>query len=156
MIITVRRIALVSAAFAIVGLSVVPAQAATEKTEKTPYQQSLPSTVCYSGSASCEIDFPATTGQTAIHNVACWWVQSTGAVVQQMVLYAANLNGQAAAAELPIISGGPNGTNMTTTAANLQTLFFVDSGVAPKIFLNLDSGSISLLSCTISGWTLAP
>jgi hypothetical protein len=154
MIITMRRIALISAALAIVGLRVVPAQAAERTIEQTPYQQSLPPTVCFDTNLSCEIDFPAVTAQTAIHNVACTWQLSTGAVVQQMALVFTNPNTTTfAAAELPVTISGPN-ANSVSAFANLQTLLFVATGVVPKIFFQLDSGSILDLNCTISGWTL--
>ena len=155
--IIVRHTVLVSAALAIVGLSLVPAQAGTEraaKTEKTPYQQSLQAANCYN-SLYCVVNFPATTAQTAIHNVSCWTVVSAGAVVQQLSLGFTNLDGNFAAVELPIFSAGPNGQGLTT-GSNLQTLLFLDTGVAPTIFFQLDSGSLTYLNCTISGWTLAP
>src|ERR1700722_4180201 len=155
MFITMRRIALASAALAIVGFGVVPAQGATERTiEQTPYQQSLSPTVCFDNSLSCEIDFPAVTAQTAIHNVACTWQLSSGAVVQQMALVFTNPNTTTfAAAELPVTISGPN-VNSSSAYTNLQTLLFVATGVVPKIFFQLDSGSILDLNCTISGWTL--
>jgi hypothetical protein len=152
MLITMRHIALISAALAIVGFSVVPAQGATEKTEKTPYQQSVQAGSCYN-SLYCVVSFPATTAQTVIHNVVCWSVVSAGAVVQQLSLNFTNLNGNLTVVELPIFSAGPNGQGLTT-GSNLQTLLFVDTGVAPSIFFQLDSGSLTYLNCTISGWTL--
>jgi hypothetical protein len=154
MFIKMRRMAL-AAALAIIGFGVVPAQGATERTiEQTPYQQSLSATVCFDNSLSCEIDFPAVTAQTAIHNVACTWQLSTGAVVQQMAIVFTNPNASTfTAAELPIFISGPN-ANSVSAAANLQTLLFAAAGVVPKIFFQLDSGSILDLNCTISGWTL--
>jgi hypothetical protein len=150
-----RHVALISAALAIVGFSVAPAEGATEKTiEQTPYQQSLSPTICFDNSLSCEIDFPAVTAQTAIHNVACTWQLSTGAVVQQMAIAFTNTNTSTlVAAELPVFISGPN-VNSVSAATNLQTLLFVSTGVVPKIFFQLDSGSILDLACTISGWTL--
>jgi hypothetical protein len=152
MIITMRHTALVSAALAIVGLSVTPAQAAAEKTEKTPYQQSVQAGSCYN-TLYCVVSFPATTAQTAIHSVSCWSVVSAGAVVQQLSLGFTNLNGNLTSVLLPIFSQGPNGQGLTT-GSNLQTLLFMDTDVAPSIFFQLDSGSLTYLSCTISGWTL--
>lgn len=153
MFITVRRTALISAALAIVGFSIAPAQATTEKTiQQTPYQQSVQAGNCYN-TLFCVINFPATTAQTAIHNVACWSVVSAGAVIQQLSLSFTNASGNLASIELPIFSAGPNGQGLTT-GSNLQTLLFVDSGVAPLIFFQLDSGALTYLNCTISGWTL--
>jgi hypothetical protein len=153
MFITVRHIALVSAALAIVGFSVAPAQAATDKTiQQTPYQQTLQGSSC-NDTLFCFINFPATTAQTMIQNVACWTVVSAGAVIQQLALGFTNPGASLTYVELPIISAGPNGPGLTT-GSNLQTLLFVDSGVAPNIFFQLDSGSLSGLMCTISGWTL--
>jgi hypothetical protein len=153
MFITMRRIALVSAALAIVGFSVAPAQAATEKTiQQTPYQQTLQAGSC-NNALFCEINFPATTAQTAIHNVACWAGVSAGAVVQQLSLGFTNPGASLTVVELPIFSAGPNGPGLTT-GSNLQTLLFLDSGVSPLIFFQLDSGSLTTLICTISGWTL--
>jgi hypothetical protein len=153
MIITMRRIALISAALAIVGFSVAPAQAAAEKTiQQTPYQQTLQAVNCYNV-LYCLVNFPPTTAQTAIHNVACWSVVSAGAVVQQLSFSFTNPNGNLASVELPIFSGGPNGQGLTT-GSNLQTLLFLDTGVAPLVFFQLDSGSLTYLTCTISGWTL--
>ena len=153
MFITMRHIAFISAALAIVGFSVVPAQAATEKTiQEAPYQQSVQAGSCYN-TLYCTVNFPAATAQTAIHNVACWSVVSAGAVIQQLALGFTNPNANLTYVELPIISAGPNGQGLTT-GSNLQTLLFVDAGVAPSIFFQLDSGSLTYLSCTISGWTL--
>lgn len=153
MIITMRHTALIGAALTIVGLSVAPAQGATEKTiEQTPYQQSVLAGSCYN-SLACTVTFPATTAQTAIHNVACWSVVSAGAVIQQLALGFTNPSANLTYVELPIISAGPNGEGLTT-GGNLQTLLFVAAGVAPSIFFQLDSGSLTYLNCTISGWTL--
>jgi hypothetical protein len=153
MFITMRRIALVSAALAIVGFSVVPAQAAAEKTiQQTPYQQTVLVGGCYNA-LNCTVSFPATTAQTAIHNVACWSVVGGGAVIQQLALGFTNPGASLTYVELPIFSAGPNGQGLTT-GSNLQTLLFVDSGVAPSIFFQLDSGGLFYLTCTISGWTL--
>jgi hypothetical protein len=153
MFITKRHIALISAALAIVGFTVAPAQAATEKTiQQTPYQQTLQAGSC-NNALFCEINFPATTAQTVIHNVACWAGVSAGAVIQQLSLGFTNPNANFAVVELPIFSAGPNGPGLTT-GSNLQTMLFLDSGVAPLIFFQLDSGSLTTLICTISGWTL--
>jgi hypothetical protein len=153
MIITMRHMALISAALAIVGFSVAPAQAATDKTiQQTPYQQTLQAPSCYNA-LYCEINFPATTAQTMIQNVACWAGVSQGAVIQQLSLGFTNPNKNFAVVELPIFSAGPNGPGLTT-GSNLQTLLFLDSGVALNIFFQLDSGSLTTLICTISGWTL--
>jgi hypothetical protein len=153
MFVTMRRIALVSAASAIVGFSVAPAQATSEKTiQQTPYQQTLQAPSCYSA-LYCEINFPAITAQTEIQNVACWAGVSADAVIQQLSLGFTNRNGNLAVVELPIFQAGPNGPGLTT-GSNLQTLLFLDSGVAPLIFFQLDSGSLTNLFCTISGWTL--
>jgi len=84
-----RHIALMIAALAAVGLSTVSAQAATEKTEKTPYHQSVQAGSCYD-TLYCFITFPVTTAQTAIHSVSCWSVVSAGAVVQQLSLGVVN------------------------------------------------------------------
>ncbi len=142
---------LCAAALAFVGLSTVPAQAAADKTEKAPYQQAVTST-CYE-TQYCVINFPATTAQTVIHNVACWGVIGTGAVVQQLSFYFTNPSTGATNVGLTINSAGPNGEGLTSWS-NLPTLLFMDSGVVPNIFLQLDSGTLSYLTCTISGWTL--
>lgn len=150
-----RHLAIAILAFATVGLGVSPAQAAAdkaEKTGKTPYQQSIQAGNCYNV-LYCVVSFPATTGQTAIHNVSCWSVVSSGAVVQQLSLSFTNTNGVLTGIGLPIFSAGPNGQGLTTVS-NLQTLLFMDGGVAPSVFFQLDSGSLTYLSCTISGYTL--
>lgn len=152
-----RHLAIAILAFATVGLSVSPARAAAdkaEKAEKTPYQQSIQAVNCYN-TLYCLVNFPATTAQTAIHSVSCWSVVSSGAVIQQLSLSFTNANQNLTSVELPIFSEGPNGQGLTT-GSNLQTLLFVDSGVAPTIFFQLDSGSLTYLNCTISGYTLAP
>jgi hypothetical protein len=74
-------------------------------------------------------------------------------VVQQLSLGVVNLDGSTASVLLPTFSQGPNGEGLTT-GSNLQTLLFVNTGVAPTIFFQLDSGSLTYLNCTISGWTL--
>lgn len=153
MFVTMRRIALISAALGIVGFSVAPVQAATEKTiQQTPFQQSVQAGSCYD-TLYCFITFPAATVQTAIHSVSCWSVVSAGAVVQQLSLGVTNPDGSTASVLLPVFSQGPNGQGLTT-GSNLQTLVFVQTGVTPTIFFQLDSGSLTYMNCTISGWTL--
>ena len=148
----IKHIGIATLALATFGLSVLPAQAAKE--EKTPYQQSVQAGNCYN-TLYCLVNFPATTAQTAIHSVSCWSVVSSGAVIQQLSLSFTNSNASLTSVELPIFSEGPNGQGLTT-GSNLQTLLFVDQGVAPLIFFQLDSGSLTYLSCTIAGYTLAP
>jgi hypothetical protein len=130
-------------------LSALPAQAAPEK---VPYQQSAQAPSCY-GNLYCLITFPATTAQTEIHNVSCWTVVSEGAVVQQLSFYFTNPSVDPTNLLMPIFSQGPNGPGLTT-GSNLQTLLFVEEGVTPTVFFQLDSGGVTYLTCTISGYAL--
>lgn len=147
-----RQIALISVVLAILGLGALPAQAAADKTEKTPFHQSIQAGNCYN-TLYCFITFPAATAETAVHSVSCWSDVSAGAVVQQLSLGVVNPDGSTTSVLLPVFSQGPNGEGLTT-GSNLQTLVFVEPGVTPTIFLQLDSGAVWYLNCTLSGWIL--